>query len=230
MEKRLAILSDLHIGNEHCVIGLIKENIAKCLEDKIDEVWLGGDLIEYVTKRSVGKQTMPTNDQLDLIIELLEPIKHKITKIIYGNHEQRAMRTYNIDPTRTIAAELGLKDKYVGSNKDTGEIWGFKYYIEHPLKGSGVQPSSYDLLNRKLMRNHNAELFIIPHFHTLFADIIYQLDTDKHTRIPHYFIYGGGYVDYWNSFGHDIHARPQILGSRVIVFDLDHHIIGVEML
>jgi len=226
----LVILSDLHWGNPFTVKKLVRKNINKCRMKNINEVWLGGDLLEYVNKKAVGKQIIPIEQQIDEIIKLLEPIKDKITKIIYGNHEERAMRNRDIEPTRVVALELGLKKVYMGSNRDTGVKWDFKYYIEHPLKGSGKTKGYYDRLNRTLRNNHNAELFIIPHFHTLFTDKHYQLDINKKLRVSHWFVYGGGYVDYWGSYGHDIHANVERLGSRKLVFDLKKHNIEVEML
>lgn len=226
-KKKLVILSDIHWGHPMCVKDLVRKNIRKCKRNSIDEVWLGGDLIEYVNKNAVGHQDISIPRQINEMIELLKPIKHKITKIIYGNHEERAMRNHDIEPTRLIAAELGLSDKYVGSNVDTGIIWGFKYYIEHPLKGRGNTKGYFDRFNKKLRLNHDAEVFIIPHFHTDYYDEHNKLENDKKTRSKYYFIYGMGYVDYWGTYGHTIHADISDNGSRIITFNLEKHIVEV---
>lgn len=227
--RRVAILSDLHIGNEHCREDLVRKNIARCTQDDIDEVWLGGDLIEYVNKTAVGTQTIPISQQVAKIVVLLVPIKDKITKVIYGNHEQRAMRNYDLEPTELICYKLGIRDKYEESNVSTGMFSGFKYYFEHPIKG-GANSTSYltGTFAKRMALNHDAEVFIFPHFHKHLDCIINKIGIDQKTRIPTYFVYEGGYVEYWESFGHNKHAEVSELGSHIIIFDAKNHTIEVE--
>lgn len=230
-KKTVAILSDLHIGNENCREDLVLKSVETCESEDIYEVWLGGDLIEYVNKTAVGTQTIPIKKQIDRIVEILTPIQHKITKIIYGNHEQRAMRNHDLEPTELIAHRLGVIDAYTGSYVDSGIYNGFKYYFEHPLRG-GANTTSYlcGTFAKRMTLNHDAEIFIFPHFHKHTVTKINKIGIDGITRIPTWFVYEGGYVEYWNSFGHTAHAEVSELGSYKITFDSNIHKLVIEEL
>jgi len=218
-KKRLAILSDLHIGNPNTNMDLVKRDIRKCKRDSINDVWLGGDLIEYVSKYSVGFQNIPIPKQIDKIVELLEPIKHKISKIITGNHEERAERTHHLNPTENIALRLGLFDKYVGSHVDMGKYYGTNYYFEHALRGGGTTFNYLRTLAKRFILNFpEVGLFILPHYHKLHTIKVLGLDLDKTTRIERVVIFEGGYVDYWESFGHITKHEISHLGCHKILF------------
>lgn len=229
MKKKVAILSDLHIGNIRCRKDLVENAIERCSMDDIDEVWLGGDIIEYVNKYAVGEQDIPIKKQIAEIVVILSPIANKITKVIYGNHEQRAMRNHDLEPTELICYKLGIRDKYKDSNVIHEIFNGFKVYFEHPIKG-GANSTSYlaGTFAKKMAINHDAEVFIFPHFHKHMTATLKKMAIDGKTRIPTYFVYEGGYVEYWKSFGHIKHAEVSELGSHMITFDSKTHTIEVE--
>lgn len=205
------------------------KSIERCKADDIDEVWLGGDIIEYVNKYAVGEQDISIKKQIAEIVVLLIPIKDKITKVIYGNHEQRAMRNRDLEPTELICYKLGIRDKYKESNVIHEMFNGFKVYFEHPIKG-GANSTSYltGTFAKRMAVNHDAEVYIFPHFHKHIHTVLNKMAMDQKTRIPTYFIYEGGYVEYWGSFGHTKHAEVSRLGSHMITFDSKTHTIEVE--
>jgi predicted phosphodiesterase len=75
-----------------------------------------GDLMNNATKTSVSdsyaEQISPM-EQLQMLCDLLEPIKDKILLLTQGNHEARTYRNDGIDLTALLARQLGIYDKYV---------------------------------------------------------------------------------------------------------------------
>ena len=83
-------LSDLHIG-----IGN-KQYIKDIIEfiRKMDNAYviIGGDILNNTTKTSLGsvlEEYATGEEQVNLAVELLKPIKDKILAMIEGNHEHR---------------------------------------------------------------------------------------------------------------------------------------------
>lgn len=111
----LFTLSDLHIGMGN--LDYIKQ-IVKFIEG-LDNALLviGGDLIDNPTRTSKGSVIecyATPQEQIQLAVQTLKPIKDKIVAIIYsGNHEDRTMKDSYISITQIIATMLEVPDKYV---------------------------------------------------------------------------------------------------------------------
>jgi len=104
-------IGDWHLGSAQAKESFIRRVIAM-IEIDPDARWVGmGDLMENAligSKSDVYKQLIPPKEQMDRIVELLEPIKKKGLFLIAGNHEQRTMRMAGIDPEAYIATRLDL--------------------------------------------------------------------------------------------------------------------------
>ena len=104
-------LGDTHYGSPQCNTKFFLK-IVDLIKDSEDTYCVGvGDLIENALVGSVGdiyEQTMSPRKQLEKVVEILTPIKHKILFMISGNHEQRTTRVSSQQPTREIAALLGV--------------------------------------------------------------------------------------------------------------------------
>ena len=80
-EFQIMVLGDMHIGDDLCDIKLIKETIDYVKNTKNCYVILNGDLLNNALKTSksdVYKETMTMEEEQDLLIDLLKPIKNKI--------------------------------------------------------------------------------------------------------------------------------------------------------
>lgn len=107
-EDRLVIpcLSDLHKGSVHHRPELLKYLIDWILSTPGCLPLLVGDLIENITKASVGgisEQYLSPNNQVVGICKDLAPIAHLIPCSIDGNHEQRTERFADFSTGRVIA-------------------------------------------------------------------------------------------------------------------------------
>ena len=108
-------MADLHIGDMHCDMGLIKKRIAEVAANPAAHIILNGDIVNWASKNSpsdmFGEQLTPM-EQIGAFVELFGGVKDKILSVQPGNHELRAYRTEGIDITELACRELGIADRY----------------------------------------------------------------------------------------------------------------------
>ena len=108
-------LADLHIGDVHCDLKAVYDQIDKIKNDPYGLVILNGDLLNTALRNSVSDvygDTMKPVDQIVELVTLLTPIKDKIIACTIGNHEARVYRNDGIDIMRLACRELEIEDKY----------------------------------------------------------------------------------------------------------------------
>lgn len=130
---QLMVLGDMHIGDELCDLDLIKETIDYVKNTRDCYVVLNGDLINNALKTSKSdtyKEKMTIEDEQDLLIELLKPIKDKILVMATGNHEYRTSLIAGINPLKAVAYALGIKDKLV----ENAYVLNIDFGIAHGMK------------------------------------------------------------------------------------------------
>ena len=106
--------SDWHIGDKHCDLDAIKQQIAYVKDNKNVYAICNGDLMNNATKTSVSDcyaESVPPMEQLQNLCDLLEPIKDKILILTQGNHEARTYRADGIDLTALLSRQLGIYDR-----------------------------------------------------------------------------------------------------------------------
>lgn len=121
-------LGDMHIGDEFCDMEAIKQAIKYIKENTFVYTILNGDLMNNATKTSKSdtyRETMTIEQQQDLLIELLDPIKDKILYMSQGNHEYRTSVLSGIDPLRYVAKALNLLDD--GRYSDNGYLLDLEF-------------------------------------------------------------------------------------------------------
>ncbi len=109
------ILADLHIGDRFCNMEGIKERIEHIKNTPNAYCILNGDLMNNATKTSVSDsyaEKYTPMEQVEMCMELLEPIKDKIIAITSGNHEKRTYNKEGIDITKLVALQLKLGERY----------------------------------------------------------------------------------------------------------------------
>lgn len=114
-QVELHIMADLHIGDQHCDMELIKKRIANIKETESAYLILNGDIINNATKTGVSDcyaEELPPMEQIGRFVELFEPVKDKILVVTSGNHENRTYIKEGIDITALAAAQLGISQRY----------------------------------------------------------------------------------------------------------------------
>lgn len=179
---------DLHIGSEQHEEKKLKRYLASVFEQENHYAVMLGDLIDNGLKGSktnVYGQKMSPDDQLDAIGELLEPYKNRILCFVDGNHEKRTKLDVDIDLTRALARNLGLKHKYsdimqylkisVGKRKN-GHVKMPVYSMccHHGALGNKLTLNNYAV-------NCGADVFVSGHTHRPGVEPLdrYDLDMNK---------------------------------------------------
>lgn len=108
-------LADWHIGDKHCLEGLIAETIETVKNDPYGLCVLNGDLMNTALRNSVSDvyaEIMSPMKQVETLVEMLSPIKCKIIGATTGNHENRVYKNDGLDMMRLVCRELGIEDRY----------------------------------------------------------------------------------------------------------------------
>lgn len=110
-------ISDVHYGAAECMEEKFKAYIKQIQCDPFAAVTIGGDLINNGIKSSVtdvySEKYSPHQQKKDMI-EMLEPIKHKVIAGVTGNHEFRSTKESCVDIMDDIFSRLDIQDKYAG--------------------------------------------------------------------------------------------------------------------
>lgn len=178
-------IGDTHIGSSVCDIDEIKRAIAYVKEKEGRYVILHGDFIDNGipgSKTDTLNQTMRMQDQIDLAVKLLEPIKDRILCILDGNHEERTKRVAGVDVTSFMAFRLGVEDIY---SSGTGVVMldlkfgkglrsgvktashHFTVAVAHGAKSGVTVASAANGLEGLQKIIVNADLYILGHTHKI---------------------------------------------------------------
>lgn len=217
---QLMVLGDMHIGDELCDLDLIKETISYVKKTKGCYVILNGDLINNALKTSKSdsyREQMTIEEEQDLLIELLTPIKDRILVMASGNHEKRTDLLAGINPLKAVAYALGIKDKLVENSYvltiEFGVAHGMKNLTNkyvvfgiHGGSGGGRRAgATANALQDMSLVVTNADLYIHSHTHTPinYYDMVYVYDAKTQRLKEHQrtyynanaFLKYGGYAE-----------------------------------
>ena len=240
-EIELVPLGDLHIGDANCNLDLIKDTINYIKDTKNCYCILNGDLINNALKTSKSDsylETMTIEEEQELLVELLFPIKDKILMMTQGNHEYRSSLLCGIDPLRYVARSLGLLEKgrycdgaylltlLFGKRNGTDKVTN-SYVIFGIHGGSGGGRRAGSTANALEDMNKiipNADLYLHSHTHTqiLYPDSIFVYNPTSKTLQRHYrtyyntnsFVEYGGYAEMKGYKPTD--TTPNVLRVRMI--------------
>ena len=218
-------LGDVHYGSPEHNSKLFDDIIEKIkTQDNLYCILLG-DLIECVTKDSVGDlytQKGTPQTQANAMIEKLKPIKHKILAMTGGNHENRVMRTSGFDINYYIAWGLGIEEKYIkdsfvlfvkfgkvrGSNKSRQV---FSIFVCHGFGGSTKKPSKLKKLVELKDLVAGCDAYLMGHIHdyicTYEETFIIDLQNSKAKSKTSCFVSQGAFLDF-GGYGYEKGYKP----------------------
>lgn len=114
-ELKIIPISDIHIGDKLVNYKLLKSVLEEIKSTPNVYTILNGDLCNTALKNSksdVYSEELSPMEEIERLIEILEPIKDKILVIGTGNHEDRIMKETNVDVIKLVAKQLGIEDRY----------------------------------------------------------------------------------------------------------------------
>ena len=110
----LLVLADYHYADPHSDHDAIRKDIDYVNSHENAYALLAGDLLDCALKSSLGDcyVNISPMEELTAMMDLLQPIAHKILCAVGGNHEARHYRTNGVDMTRLLMRQLGIEARY----------------------------------------------------------------------------------------------------------------------
>lgn len=134
-----------------------------------------GDWVDMVTMHSKGlpaEQKLKATEQTSGIVDLLEPIAHKLLFALTGNHDSRASRIGAPDAMYHICRELDIEyrgiDCHFAIRLPKGTIY---CYAGHNSGGGGTAGSKINRLHALHNQAPNADLILSAHTHSITSDV-----------------------------------------------------------
>lgn len=238
-EIEIIPLGDWHIGNDKCRLDTIHKKIDYIKNKPNAYCVLLGDLLECIIKDSKGDlntQYLTPQEQLYEVIELLEPIKHKILGITTGNHEERIYRVTSFDVSHDLAKHLGLLEVYdktalyifVSFGKNNGrenKRHTIRVYAKHNASnGTKTQTSVKSL--EEMANIIDADIYIGGHTHTPIAFLKpYKIGYDRSKTIKQKtraFANGGSDLDF-AEYAETKSYEPKCIAFVSILVKINHY-------
>jgi len=168
-EIGLAVCCDWHLGSKQCDVAAVRDWVNTIKENGWN-VLLGGDLLEMSLKNSVGDvydQQLSPLEQIDIVVDILKPIKDQILHSVGGNHEYRVVKTVGIDPSLLIARELdvGYSPYQAVGRVQVGEAH-WKIGLTHGAGGGMLIGSKLNTASKLAKVYPNLDLYLSGHTHT----------------------------------------------------------------
>lgn len=230
---KIIVLADLHIGEFHTDMKLVKDLINMVANDPNMYAILNGDIINNATKGSVSdiySESMPPMEQLKYALSLLKPIKDKILCINNGNHERRTMRGDGIDLMSIAATELGLEDRFSNeaallflrfgkqSKDNHNRPVLYTFYATHGSRGGRKVGGKINALV-ELKGIVDTDIYIHSHTHTpaIIREGFYRVSqiTSSYEFVDKLFVNNGATIKY-GGYGENFNYLPSSLKYPII--------------
>lgn len=216
-------ITDIHLGHKCCNVPAFKAYVKYILDTPNAVTILNGDLAETATKVSVGMSMFEEEDhfpkQMAMLEEILKPLAEagKILGIGPGNHEERIANMIGISPMQMLANKLRVPYfGYQGFFRIVVNGITYKVVSHHGAGGgatSGSKTNTGEKMNKVIA---NADLYISGHTHgrQYHQDVIYLMDEESDSLIPHYrtYVVGGSMIEYFGAYPEMKALPPSITG------------------
>ena len=227
-------LGDLHVGaktfNRDLFEQWLKDAKNYCKHGKRKGkgyILLNGDLCDFArATQDAWSSTMTATEQIDFVVEALEPFQDNIIGSTISNHSSRAYREFNLDVGQEISNRLDIPYsidlfhdvEYSKSNYK-------RIFARHGTRFS----KSYLLFMRNFiadMNNIEADVFIQGHSHFLGSQTRIVRTADG-VKKKHYVV-NGAFIDYMGSYAQKSGYDMRLAGYPIISFDADGEFNCVE--
>jgi hypothetical protein len=186
-----------------------------------------GDMIEAATRYSVGagvyEQKMTPQQQMEDMVEMLEPYKDLIIGSHTGNHEFRITKETGINVMKVMCKMLGIR--YLGYAMNHVLRVGSQRYIVFSTHGSSGATLRHTKIKKVLDISawNKSDLYLYAHVHTLDSksDEYREYDTRNKVMVSkkRYFVLTGSFLTYDNSYAEMKNYQPERIGCATVSLD-----------
>lgn len=189
-------ISDVHMGNPLFSLKHFNYTIDFIKEHESAYTMLNGDMIEAITRTSIGdifSQEDTPQVQAHKIAELLMPIKDKILGMTTGNHEERIYKATGVDMSLEISDRLGVPynpDGLIiklsfgsGNSHNPNKPYVFKHYMTHGYGGARTTGAKVAKIERIMAwLSEPMDWITMSHDHTVDAHPKVMLGMDERSH------------------------------------------------
>lgn len=214
----------MHVGAAQCDIEFIEQHIQRLKRDPNGRGIYLGDAGECVTKLSKGglyEQLLSPQEQHDVIVEMLEPVKDKMLFGIRGNHGHRIYKETGLSFDKNLCHRLGIP--YLGVSAFCNLVVNrssYDLFLHHGSdSGTGLQSKVSKAEN--FGRFIDADALLTAHSHICVEVPPLALMSANNgtrsiqTKLRHQYICGCGY-DSRSGYAEE-KAYPPILPAYIVV-------------
>lgn len=176
-------LSDLHIGDPHADIKMIKECIKRIEETPNMYTIIDGDCLNcgiINSKSDIYSESVTPSEALEMVQEMFKPLaeKGKILAVLPGNHEDRLWKTGGVCLTKIMAAQLGIEELYsptsaliflrfgtTNRDKSGKRKQVYTVFVYHGNGGGGRRAGSKINALEDMSRICIADIYVMGHTH-----------------------------------------------------------------
>lgn len=223
-------ISDVHLGEPTCNLKAFKDTLERIKNEDNTFTILNGDLCNIALKNSVSNvyENKSPMEEVEELIDYLEPIKDKILVISNGNHEERIKKDTSIDILWLVAKQLGIEERYAPS-------WWYLYlsfgmcnkhrpmtYTITGYHGAGSSTTTGAKINRakKMGQVVVADIYLMSHVHEPIntKGIIFTPDYQHKSIVKRemYYCISNAYLEYEDSYAERIGMLPSNTGINEI--------------
>lgn len=210
-------LTDVHVGHAKFQRERFIRDVAMIAADPCAFAVLGGDIIEWAHKASVGdpwEQIMSPMEQVPAAAELLEPILHKILGYRSGNHDKGRGRITGTDLAEVLATYLDVpyfKVETVIQVDFTPERL-FTVILDHGHSGGSLQSIVRDASKFVEFSAFPVHAHFSGHVHNSFKKaFIHKVPNPTTMQLEFlrmHLIVGGSYLGYTSTYAEETKYSP----------------------
>jgi len=192
---------------------------------------LGGDLFYYPNggKKYRELYSPSYEEQVDMLVELLAPIKNKIIGAYDGTDEIKIFEKDGLNLTQMLMDKLGLSDRYFGQMAEIDFEFKNSYtngtpkrvhmLFDHGFLVANVMQTVAKKLEGLQSKINGKDFYFTSHYNKLFIEktATLQADNDAHmVKKPCYFVSVGGYRDFPNRLTSNRNVAPTSTNNGLI--------------
>ncbi|MBE7082308.1 MAG: hypothetical protein E7378_01325 [Clostridiales bacterium] len=207
-----------------------KAHIEELAKDPNARIMLGGDLFYFPGGSKNYRAIYSPNyeEQVELLAELLMPIKDKIIGAYDGTEEGRIFEKDGINATKLLMERLGLADRYFGQMAEVEFVFRNEYTGNNPKSvkvlfdhgflaagTTGTIAAKTEGLQKKLS---GKDFYFTSHYNKMFIERAAVLEQDGARMIkkPCYFVSVAGYRDFPARLSSNRNTAPANTDNGVI--------------
>lgn len=238
----LCVLSNINIGLTGASLRTAKEDkpfrlnkfkahIAELANDPNARVMLGGDLFYFPPGGVKAREMYSPNydEQLQMLVELLLPIKDKIIGAYDGTDEIKIFEKDGVNVTKKLVEALGLEKRYFGQMAEVDFEFKNAYTngypkVVHTLFDHGFLVAN--VMNTVAKKTEGLEskiagkdFYFTSHYNKLFIEKTATLSYENGAQMikkPCYFVSVGGYRDFPNRLTSNRNVAPSSTNNGII--------------